>query len=142
MKTRRISCPIRCLEEDDIRRAREDLKGNAFTKVSYLCRLSGKAEEVLLLSQQRIEELSAIFSPLGDPLALKILYALISCELCECDIATLVEQDGGEVANRLDKLHSLGLLQHRKIQGMSYYSVAMEDLRDFLALSLHEAKKT
>jgi len=142
MKTRRISCPIRCLKEEDVRRAREGLAGNAFSKVPYLCRLSGKREEVLLIAQQRIEELSVTFSPLGDPLSLKILYALISCELCECDIATLVEQDEEEVVNRLDNLHSLGLLQSRKIQDMNYYSVAIEDLRDFLVRSLHEAKKT
>ncbi len=142
MQTRHTTCSIRCLKGEDVRKAREGLKGNPFTKVPYFCKLSGNAEEVLLLSDQRIEELSAIFSPLGDPLALKILYALISCELCECDIATLVEQDERGVLNRLDKLHSLGLLQRRKIQGMNYYSVAIEDLRGFLARSLHGAKKT
>ncbi len=68
--------------------------------------MSGKREELLLLSPQCLEKLVTIFSPLGDPLALAILHALISSELCECDIATLMEQDESQVLDRLDKLHA------------------------------------
>ena len=79
-----------------------------------------------------------MFSPLGDPLALAILYALISSELCECDIATLMEQDESQVLDRLDKLHALGLLWRREIQGMNYFSVASKELKTFLRRSLFE----
>lgn len=140
MKTRRISCSIRCLKDEDVRKARAGLNGKAFTQVPYRCNVSGEGEELLLLAPQCIEKLASIFSPLADPLALAILYALISCELCECDIATLMEQDESQVLDQLDKLHALGLLRRREIQGMKYFTVASEAMRIFLRGSLIEAE--
>lgn len=138
MKSRRISCSIRCLKKEDVSKAREGLKGKAFTRVPYRCSVSGQREELLLLAPPSIERLTTLFGPLGDPLALAILYALGSSELCECDIATLMEQDESQVVDQLDKLHALGLLRRREIEGMNYYAVANEDMKTFLRRSLEK----
>jgi hypothetical protein len=126
------SCHVRCLEDADVRGAWEGLEAAAQVIVPYTCKLSGKREELLLLSDDCAERLAARFRPLGKPETLKLLAALASTELCQCDVATLLQREEGAVAGELRRLSRLGLLKHRLIEGMDYFALADNALRDLL----------
>ena len=58
--------------------------------------------------------------------------ALASAELCECDIATLVERDESDVVADLERLRAVGLLSEREVEGMKYYALADVAMRYLL----------
>jgi hypothetical protein len=130
-ESRGINCRVRCLEKADVARARTALDQSDTVTVPYHCRISGKNEELLLVSDSAAEELAGALGRFGSGLAVKIFAAVLRTELCECDIATLV---GGEESEALAELHRLerrGFLVHRVVDGMNYYGAGNPPLRKF-----------
>lgn len=132
MTDQAIACTVRCLEQADVARAMENAKDKPFAMVSFICRLSGQQEQVVLLSEASATALAQSLAPLGDPESLRILCALTSAELCERDIATLVERDESDVVADLEQLRAVGLLSERQLEGMKYYSLADAAMRYLL----------
>jgi DNA-binding transcriptional ArsR family regulator len=131
MGQQRISCHVRCLEGVDVFGAWKGLATAAQVSVPYTCKLSGK-REALLLSDDCAKRLADRFRPLGKPESLKMLAALASAELCECDVATLLQKEEGVTARELQRLYRLGLLKHRHVEGINYHALANEALSDLL----------
>ena len=127
-----FSCHIRCLEGADVSGAWEGLAAAAQVSVPYTCKLSGKREALLLLSDDCAKRQAERFRPLCKPESLKLLAALAWAELCECDVATLLHKEDGATACELRRLHRLGLLKHRQVEGMNYYTLANEALCELL----------
>ena len=138
MTDSKIGCDVRCLEADNVREAKRRNKDAPFAKVPYVCRLSGKSQDLMLLTDAVAEDLATSLAPLIDPIALKILYALGPTELCECDLATLVECSDADVVERLEKLVRFGFLKCRRLHGMNYYGLAEKGIEsdDFLIRAL------
>lgn len=134
MTSRTITCDVRCLNADDVQRAKVLIKGEPFARVPYLCRVSGKSQELMLLTDATAENLAMALTPLSDPVTLKILYALGSTELCECDLSTLTECNDADTLERLEKLVRFGFLTRRQLHDMSYYALAEKGIEseDFL----------
>jgi len=129
---RTITCRIRCLEAETVRAAKGEMKGAAVGRVPFVCTLSGKKEEILLISDDAARRLATLIPSLGGPLAQKIAASILGAELCECDIATLTESDEGRVLDELERLESIGVARSRKIEGMTYYALAGGETRDLL----------
>lgn len=121
MTDQAIACTVRCLEQADVARAMENAKDKPFAMVSFICRLSGQQEQVVLLSEASATALAQSLAPLGDPES-----------LCERDIATLVERDESDVVADLEQLRAVGLLSERQLEGMKYYSLADAAMRYLL----------
>ena len=138
MTDRKIDCDVRCLEADNVRKAKRRAKDAPFAKVPYICRLSGNPQDLMLLTDAVAENLATALAPLSDPIALKILYALSPTELCECDLATLVECSDADVVERLEKLVRFGFLKRHRLHGMTYYALAEKGVEseDFLIRAL------
>jgi len=132
MGQQQFPCHIRCLEGTDVSGAWDGLATAAQVSVPYTCKLSGKREALLLLSDDSANRMADRFRPLGKPECLKMLAALASAELCECDVATLLQKEDGATRRELQQLHRLGLLKHRQLEGMNYYILANEALSDLL----------
>lgn len=138
MTKRKIRCDVQCLEADNVREAKRRTTDAPFAKVPYVCRLSGDAKDLMLLTDAVAERLATTLAPLGDPIALKILYALGPTELCECDLATLTECCDADVVERLEKLVRFGFLKRHQLNGMNYYALAEKgrESEDFLVRAL------
>lgn len=132
MTDQAIACTIRCLEKSDVARAKQAATGKPFAMVSFVCRLSGQQEQVVLLSEASATALAQSMTPLSEPDSLRLLCALASAELCECDIATLVERDESDVVADLERLRAAGLLSERYVEGMRYYALADVAMRYLL----------
>jgi len=133
-----ITCSIRCLEAETVRAAKGEMKGAAAGRVPFVCTLSGKKEEILLISDDAARRLATLIPALGGPLAQKIAAAILGAELCECDIATLTESDEGRVLDELERLEAIGVARSRKIEGMTYYALAAGETRDLLDARISE----
>lgn len=129
---KQITCKIRCLQAETVRAAKDEMTGAPVGKVPFVCSLSGKKEDILLITDDTAKELATLIPSLGGPLAQKIAAAILGAELCECDIATLTESDEGQVLDELERLRSLGIARSRDIQGMTYYSLASGETRELL----------
>ncbi len=132
MTDQAIACTMPCLETSDVAQAKQAATGKPFAMVSFVCRLSGQQEQVVLLSQESATDLAESMSPLSDPDSLRILCALASAELCQCDIATLVEREICYVVADLERLRAAGLLSVRDVEGMKYYALADAAMRYLL----------
>lgn len=124
MASGKISCTVRCLEPETIHAAKGEMKGAATARVSFVCKESGKKEDILLLSDESARRLASLPDPIGGPLTQKIVYSISNAALCECDIATLTERGEEEVLDELARLRSAGIVKCRKIGGMNYYTIA------------------
>ncbi len=140
MECRRISCEVRCLERSTVEAAKKEMKGAAVGSVPFMCKLSGKREDILLLSDESARHLASMPNAIGGALTQKVLYAILGAELCECDIATLTESDEGRVLDELERLRSAGFVKRRKIDGMNYFALANLDLENKLATGLAEVR--
>lgn len=133
-----ITCRIRCLEPETVRAAKGEMEGAAVGNVPFVCTLSGKKEEILLVSDDAAKRLSDLLPSIGGPLVQKIAAAILGAELCECDIATLTEADEGRVLDALERLRAAGAAKSREIEGMTYYSLADGEMRDLLNARISE----
>ena len=136
--SRKISCEVRCLEPDTVRAARDALEGASVGTVPFVCKVSGKREQILLLGCDAAERLAKSNPSIGGALSQKIAAALLNAELCECDIATVTESEESRVLDELDRLRCAGVVQVRDIQSMKYYSLASSEAREQLKQRMSE----
>ena len=139
---KKITCEIRCLETETVRAAKEEMKGAPVGKVPFLCKLSGKREDILLISDDTAKRLEALIPSIGGLLAQKIAAAICGAELCECDIATLTERDEGQVLDELERLRANKVVQFREIAGMKYYSLVNTKARELLNKYISDLETT
>jgi hypothetical protein len=116
-----ISCQIRCIDPATVEAASRRLDPAGVEWVTYTCKLSGAQESVLLIGNELAAEIAKSLPTVADFTATKILAALYTAELCECDVATVTGVAEHEVVSELRKFARVGVVAHRKIQGMNYY---------------------
>ncbi len=97
--------------------------------VAYTCKLSGARESVLLIGDELAAEIMKSLPTAENLAGTKILASLYSAELCECDVATVTGVAEHEVISQLQKFTALGMVAHRKIQGMNYYRLISDSAR-------------
>jgi hypothetical protein len=103
--------------------------------VAYTCKLSGAKESILLIGDELAAEIMKSLPTVESLTGMKILASLYSAELCECDVATVTGVAEREVVSQLQKFAALGMIGHRKIQGMNYYRL----ISDIARRSIKEA---
>src|SRR4051794_2224325 len=67
--------------------------------------------------------LAEIFSAMGDPTRLRVLFALARQELCVCDLSTLLGVSVSAVSHQLRLLRGLRLVKFRREGRLAYYSL-------------------
>lgn len=86
----------------------------------------------LLPSEREIEELSTLYSTLGNGTRLKIIFALAKGELCVCDVANVLGLSLPATSHQLKSLYEHKLLKYRNDGKMVYYSLNSEQLVSIL----------
>jgi ArsR family transcriptional regulator, lead/cadmium/zinc/bismuth-responsive transcriptional repressor len=77
-----------------------------------------------LLPMQSAQRMAEFFGVLADPTRLRLLSALVSQELCVCDLAAGLKMSESAVSHQLRVLRAMRLVKYRKEGRNVYYSLA------------------
>jgi DNA-binding transcriptional ArsR family regulator len=94
-------CEITCIHEDVVKEVRQ-----------------------AMIKDDAAVSLAELFKALGDPTRVKILFALMTKELCVCDIAAVIGISDSAVSHQLRVLRTLRLVKFRRDGKILYYSLA------------------
>ena len=83
-----------------------------------------------------VQHLSEIFSAMGDPTRLRILFALSNAELCVHDLATMLPISISAVSHQLRLLRGLRLVKLRREGRFAYYSLDDHHVAALLEMGL------
>ena len=81
-------------------------------------------------------ELAETFRALGDANRAKILHALLTEELCVCDLAAMIGITESAVSQHLRVLRGLRIVRNRKAGRVVYYSLEDACIRALLTIAL------
>jgi len=91
----------------------------------------------LLPERKKVADLASVYKLLGDQGRLKILLALNACEMCVCDLASLLDSTPSAVSHQLRLLRTAGLIEPRKEGKIVYYNIVAEFVQAFLDAGRH-----
>ncbi len=77
-----------------------------------------------------LQRLAGLFGSADDPRRLRILAALLSKELCVCELVDVLAMPQYEVSRHLGVLRNAGLLTDRREGLWVYYSIPIDAWRD------------
>ena len=110
-------CEVRCVHPESVRAGRE-----------------------MLLPASEVSALAGTFQALSDPSRARIVYSLLSQELCTCDLAAIVAISESAVSQHLKVLRNLRLIRSRRDGKMIYHSLDDEHIRTLLAVCLEHVR--
>lgn len=99
------------------------------------------ADRVQQARTQMIDEstaagLAQTFQALSDPSRIRLISALMDCELCVCDLTTLVGMTQSAVSHQLRILRNLRLVKNRREGRTVFYSIDDDHIRDLFQRGL------
>jgi DNA-binding transcriptional ArsR family regulator len=106
-------CEINCIHDEAVKAVRQALIG----------------EEVAI-------SLAELFKALGDPTRVKILFSLMTRELCVCDLTAVIGISESAVSHQLKILRTLRLVKYRREGKILYYSLADDHVEKLFAQGL------
>jgi len=97
------------------------------------------------VKQQMVDESSAndlaeIFKALSDPTRVKLIGALLVCELCVHDLSVLLEMGQSAVSHQLRYLRNLRIVKRRKAGKTVFYSLDDAHIEQIFSLTLQHLK--
>jgi len=111
----------RCLDEITLMSARVALADRDAVRVPYICQVSGRAKELLLISRHAAERMVVATQGTIDADEARILALLHISHLCETDIPDLLRIPYAHAKAKLDALAARGLAQAQMFEDVSYY---------------------
>lgn len=106
-------CEINCIHDDVVREVRR-----------------------VLLGEDVAASLAELFKALGDPTRVKILFSLLTRELCVCDLAAVIGASESAVSHQLRLLRTQKLVKFRREGKILYYSLADDHIEKLFAQGL------
>lgn len=99
-----------------------------------------RAVQAEMPSPETVEQLGTTFGLLADPGRLRLLVALLTGEMCVCDLAAASRQSESSVSHALRLLRAHRVVRVRRSGRRAYYSLADGHVRMLLDLALtHQA---
>jgi ArsR family transcriptional regulator, lead/cadmium/zinc/bismuth-responsive transcriptional repressor len=95
-----------------------------------------KAVREALFSEDIAISLAELFKALGDPTRVKILFSLMTRELCVCDLSVVIGVSDSAVSHQLKILRTLRLVKFRREGKILYYSLADNHVEKLFAQGL------
>ncbi len=74
--------------------------------------------------EEELQDLAEFFKVFGDATRLKILYVLLSAEMCVYDIAAVLGMSQSAISHQLRVLKQMDLVKHRREGKTIFYSLA------------------
>jgi DNA-binding transcriptional ArsR family regulator len=95
-----------------------------------------KAVRKTLFGEDIAASLAELFKALGDPTRVKILFSLMTRELCVCDLTAVIGVSESAVSHQLKVLRTLRLVKFRREGKILYYSLADDHIEKLFAQGL------
>ncbi|OPY58152.1 MAG: hypothetical protein A4E55_01138 [Pelotomaculum sp. PtaU1.Bin035] len=95
-----------------------------------------KEVQQAMLDEDAAVSLAELFKALGDPTRVKILFALMTRELCVCDTALVIGVSESAVSHQLRILRTLRLVKFRREGKTLFYSLADSHVKELFAQGL------
>jgi DNA-binding transcriptional ArsR family regulator len=95
-----------------------------------------KAVREAMFSDDIAISLAELFKALGDPTRVKILFSLMTRELCVCDLSAVIGVSDSAVSHQLKILRTLRLVKFRRDGKILYYSLADDHVEKLFAQGL------
>lgn len=86
-------------------------------------------------------DVAELFKIFGDSTRIRILSALLSSELCVCDICSLLNMTKSAVSHQLRILRQAKLVKNRRRGKEIYYSLDDDHIASIINLALEHAKE-
>jgi ArsR family transcriptional regulator, lead/cadmium/zinc/bismuth-responsive transcriptional repressor len=93
-----------------------------------------------LLPEGEYRALADTFGALSDPSRAKIVYSLLSHELCTCDLAAIVGVSESAVSQHLNVLRRLRLIRSRRNGKIVYHTLDDAHISTLLAVCLEHVR--
>jgi hypothetical protein len=119
------------LAAEDVARTLSALGEGEAGLFAFVSGLSGRTEEIILLSESVAEELADLLGRFGDALTVRIFAAVTLTDLGQADIAVAAGADEATVAGQIARLESGGFLFHRDVGGARLYAAGNPPLKRF-----------
>lgn len=91
--------------------------------------------------QEDLKELADFFKVFGDGTRIRILYALLSSEMCVCDLAELLEMSQSAISHQLRVLKQMKLVKNRRDGKTVYYSLADGHIQTIMSQGMEHIKE-
>ena len=111
------------------------------------CEIAGSHPESIQKAKEQMPcedhlfDLADFFRIFADSTRVKIVCALLSTELCVCDIAELLEISQSAISHQLRVLKQARLVKSRRAGKVIYYSLDDEHIEGILSLGLSHIKE-
>ncbi|SFE19336.1 DNA-binding transcriptional regulator, ArsR family [Paenibacillus algorifonticola] len=92
--------------------------------------LTAKVEE------QTAIDLAEMFKALGDPTRVKMIYALLSQELCVHDLCVVLDMAQSAISHQLRYLRNVRIVKRRKVGKTVYYSLDDDHVKEIFIQTL------
>lgn len=92
-------------------------------------------------AEDKLYNVSDLFSLFGDKTRMKILYVLSVSEMCVCDIATVIDMSQSAISHQLNKLKQGKLVKFRKAGKSVFYSLADEHVKTIIEQGIEHIKE-
>lgn len=94
-----------------------------------------------LPQKEEIGLLADVYKVFSDPTRLNIICALMTQELCVCDICELLDMNQSAVSHQLRVLKSAHLVKYRRQGKQIFYSLDDEHVHGILSLALEHIRE-
>lgn len=100
-------------------------------------------EDVHLAMPQEVEMLrvSELFKVLGDSTRMRILFVLLTSEMCVCDLSETLNMSVSAVSHQLRILRQAQLVRYRRVGKTVFYALADEHVKTLLSQGLDHVRE-
>ena len=91
--------------------------------------------------EETLFDLSELFKLFGDSTRIRILYCLLTSEMCVCDIATLLQMTQSAISHQLSVLKKSKLVKYRREGKTVFYSLADGHVRAILSQGMDHVQE-
>ena len=119
---------FRCLDEITVMSARMALADRDAVRIPYICQISGRAKEILVISRDAAERMVIATKGAVTVDEARLLALVHISQLCETDIPELVRMPRNKSASILQDLAQRGLAIMQKVEDVCFYRQSQDDV--------------
>jgi DNA-binding transcriptional ArsR family regulator len=93
------------------------------------------------IADDELDRLALTFKILGDPTRLRLVMALLSGEMCVCDLAAFLNVSESAVSHQLRRLKDLALVKQRREGKVLYNALDDGHVYDLLKMGLEHVRE-
>jgi len=94
-----------------------------------------------MLDTDKILKVSNLYKVFSDETRLRILNALLNCELCVCDISALLNMSHSSISHQLRILRDMNLVKTNKVGKSVYYSLIDDHIQKIIEIGVEHVNE-